>query len=201
VVVLVGDHGESFGEHPASGLGHGAWLFDETAHVPLVFVNPRLFHGERDPRIVQQKDVAATLAWLAGDARPQLNVGSAVFYQRSSTTAYLANRYDPSNHRGGLVRGSESFVIGWATQRDIPPGKLFDLEADPGEMVDLSARDPQRLLALRQRYFGWLETWTDRWMVLETNGGWEDPEAVARALHLPDAGRLRPPLKPAAAAR
>lgn len=201
VVVLVGDHGESFGEHPASGLGHGAWLFDETARVPLVLINGRLFHGERDPRIVQQKDVAATLAWLAGDARPQLNVGSTVFHQRPSATAYLANRYDASNFRGGLVRGNDAFVIGWATPRDIPPGKSFDLETDPGQTRDLGEHDPERLAALRQRYFGWLETWTDRWMQLETSGRWDDPDAVARALHLPESGRLRAPLKPAAAAR
>jgi hypothetical protein len=185
VVVLVGDHGESFGEHPASGLGHGAWLFEETAHVPLVLLNARLFHGERDGRIVQQKDVAATVGWLAGDSRPQLNLGSSVFQLRASETAYLVNRYDASELRGGMVRSSDGFVIGRATPRDIPPGKLFDLSNDPAETRDLGLREPERLEELRRRYFGWLETWTGRWMVIEDSGAWDDPEAVARALHLP----------------
>ena len=201
VVILVGDHGESFGEHPASGTGHGAWLFEETAHVPLVFLNPRLFHGERDDRIVQQKDVAAAAAWLAGHAEPQLNLGSTVFYERASASAYLVNHYDPSNLRGGLVRGTDAFVIGGATARSVPPGKLFDLASDPAETHDLGAGAPQRLEALRGRYFGWLETWTDRWMALERSGAWSDPEAVARALHLPDAGRLHAGVSPAAAGR
>jgi hypothetical protein len=201
VVVLVGDHGESFGEHPASGLGHGAWLFEETAHVPLVFLNRHLFHGERDARIVQQKDVAASLAWLAGDPRPQLNLGSTVFHERPSATAYLVNRYDPSNLRGGMVRSGDAFVIGRAARHDIPPGKLFDLDTDPGETHDLGGVYPESLQAARRRYFGWLETWTDRWMALEASGEWDDPEAVARALHIPQEGRLRLAPQHAATAR
>ncbi len=200
VVVLVGDHGESFGEHPASGLGHGAWLFEETAHVPLVLLNARLFHGERDGRIVQQKDIAATVGWLAGDSRTQLNLGSSIFQERASETAYLINRYDASEIRGGMVRSTDGFVIGRATTRDIPPGKLFDLSSDPSEKRDLGARNAERLEELRRRYFGWLETWTDRWMVIEDSGAWNDPDAVARALHLPPA----PPatsVKPAANGR
>jgi arylsulfatase A-like enzyme len=199
VVMLVGDHGESFGEHAASGMGHGAWLFEETARVPLVFLNPRLFHGQRDEHIVQQKDAAAAAAWLAGSPEPQLNLGSSVFHARASSTAYLVNRYDASNLRGGLVRGSEGFVIGRAIPSDIPAGKLFDLATDPGEMHDLGGRSPERIQALRRRYFGWLETWTDRWMALERSGAWSDPDAVARALHLPDAGHLRAEVRPAAA--
>ena len=201
VVILVGDHGESFGEHAASGMGHGAWLFEETARVPLVFLNPRLFHGQRDDRIVQQKDAAAAAAWLAGSDQPQLNLGSSVFHARASSTAYLVNRYDASNLRGGLVRGREGFVIGRATPSDIPAGKLFDLAEDPAELHDLGGIAPERLEALRRRYFGWLETWTDRWMTLERSGAWSDPEAVARALHLPDSGRLHAEFRPAAAGR
>ncbi|HXX29239.1 MAG TPA: sulfatase-like hydrolase/transferase [Myxococcaceae bacterium] len=201
VVMLVGDHGESFGEHPASGMGHGAWLFEETGHVPLVLLNPRLFHGERDARIVQQKDAAATAAWLAGFPDPQLNLGSSIFQERTSSTAYLVNRYDASNLRGGMVRGMEGFVIGRATPRDIPPGKLFDLSGDPNEMHDLGARSPERLEAVRRRYFGWLETWTDRWMALEASDAWADPEAVARALHLPAPGQPAGPVTPAEAGR
>jgi lipoteichoic acid synthase len=200
VVVLVGDHGESFGEHPASGLGHGAWLFEETAHVPLVLLNARLFHGERDGRIIQQKDVAATVGWLAGDSRSQLNLGSSIFHKRASETAYLINRYDASELRGGMVRSNDGFIIGRATMRDITPGKLFDLSTDPSETRDLGGREPARLEEMRRRYFGWLETWTERWMVIEDSGAWNDRDAVARALHLPSA----PPaasVKPSAGGR
>jgi arylsulfatase A-like enzyme len=200
VLVLVGDHGESFGEHPASGMGHGAWLFEETAHVPLVLLNPRLFHGERDGRLVQQKDVAATAAWLAGDARPQLNVGSTIFHQRASATAYLVNRYDASNLRGGLVRGRDGFVIGRLSLHDVPPGKLFELDTDAAETHDVASRAPERLREARRRYFGWLALWTDRWMALEASGQWEDAEAVARTLQLPEPSR-EASVSPAAAGR
>jgi hypothetical protein len=74
---------------------------------------------------------------------------------------------------------------------------VFDLSSDPDETRDLSLREPERLEALRRRYFGWLETWTGRWMVIENSGAWGDPNAVARALHLPPEVPAAP-VKPAA---
>ena len=101
--MLVGDHGEAFEEHPEQGhLGHGDWLFEQSVHIPLIFWSPTLFHGERDDRLVQQKDVAATLSWLAGDARPTLSFGQSVFFFAKPTeSVYLSSHPDiPRGARG-----------------------------------------------------------------------------------------------------
>lgn len=62
-VVIVSDHGESFGENDS--LGHGKRLTPEQIHVPLVIRSPRLAPGRRaEP--VGTIDVTATLLALAG---------------------------------------------------------------------------------------------------------------------------------------
>jgi arylsulfatase A-like enzyme/Tfp pilus assembly protein PilF len=45
VIVLVGDHGEAFGEHKERG--HGIFCYEESLRVPLVLHNPRLFKSPK----------------------------------------------------------------------------------------------------------------------------------------------------------
>jgi lipoteichoic acid synthase len=156
VLVLVGDHGEAFSEHPESGSAHGAWLFEESTHIPMMLINPRLFHGERDGRLVQQKDLAATLTWLAGDARANLNQGACLFYARDSETAYLTNPWDVASLRGAVVRGNLKYMFAQNASDSVADERLYDLTADPGERNDLWRERAQDGLALRTRFFGWL---------------------------------------------
>lgn len=182
VVVLVADHGESFGEQPESGHAHGDWLYETNTHIPLVLFNPVLFKGERDHRLVQQKDVAATLAFLAGDARPRLNVGNDVFHERVSHTAYMASHLDVSSLRGALVREKWKYIfqqgIGAVPERN----RLYDLQADPGEKNDLWAREPEVGRALRERYLGWLGYWSSRWIALDLENQLQNRERVRAVL-------------------
>jgi arylsulfatase A-like enzyme len=62
-VVLVADHGESFGEDDS--LGHGRRLTEAQLRVPLVIRSPRVPPGRRSEP-VSSVDVAATLVSLAG---------------------------------------------------------------------------------------------------------------------------------------
>ena len=64
-MVVVSDHGESFGE--SGTLGHGKRLTPEQIHVPLVIRSPRLEPG-RCATPVGTIDVTATLLSLAGQA-------------------------------------------------------------------------------------------------------------------------------------
>ena len=68
-VVVVSDHGESFGE--SGSLGHGKRLTDEQIRVPLVVRSPRLEPG-RSEAVVGSVDVAATILGLAGISDPAL---------------------------------------------------------------------------------------------------------------------------------
>lgn len=41
LIVVVGDHGEAFGEHKE--FGHGIFCYEESLKVPLIFYSSRLF--------------------------------------------------------------------------------------------------------------------------------------------------------------
>lgn len=182
VLVLVADHGEAFGEHPDGGYAHGDRLYESSVHIPLVFVNPRLFHGERDVRVVQQKDVAATLAWLAGADAPTLNAGASVFHERPSETAYLLSHMDAGNLRGALVDGRLKYLYTAPVGLAGPQERLYDVVADPEEVRDLRAERPEAAEALRARFFGWLHHWGERWGQVEQQGASQDAAALRRVL-------------------
>jgi len=188
VVVLMADHGESFAEHPDAGLAHGDRLYETSTHIPLIFVNPRLFHGERDDRLVQQKDVAPTLAWLAGDDRPHLNSASCLFYQRPSETAYLISHLDVASLRGALVRGPWKYQYIGSVGDSPAEERLYNLTADPDESQDVWRQNPEVGRTLRRRYFGWLNHWNERWMSVEREGQVHDRERLSRLLFGPPAG-------------
>lgn len=178
VLMLVGDHGESFGEHPVSGLGHGTWPFEESSHVPLILVNAQLFHGEHDPRIVQTKDVAPTAAWLAGDDRATLNMGVSLFHERAGESAYFSNHFN--GYAEAIVHGPLKYMQvrrGGQTQE-----RLFDVLADPGEQHDLMQSRQRDATALRDRLAGWHATWSDRWDLALSPVRRHDGPAVAHAL-------------------
>jgi arylsulfatase A-like enzyme len=182
VIVLMADHGEAFREIPEAGSAHGDRLFEMSVHIPLVFINPRLFHGERDERVVQQKDVAATVAWLAGDSRPVLNAGSTVFHEHRSDTAYLISHLDVASMRGAVVRGHLKYMYVAPLGTKPADERLYDLAADPGERHDVWQERQEEGRALKARYFGWLQYWGERWGAAEHTGAVKDREALYRQL-------------------
>jgi arylsulfatase A-like enzyme len=57
--------------------------------------------------------------------------------------------------------GQQKFAIRqgrWKLVRDGGPPALYDLTADPGETVDLSAKEPERVTALRAEWDRWNAT-------------------------------------------
>lgn len=68
-VVVVADHGESFGED--GSLAHGRRLIPSQIHVPCIVRSPLLGPGHRT-EVVGSVDIAATLAALAGVEAPEI---------------------------------------------------------------------------------------------------------------------------------
>ena len=58
-IIVVGDHGESFGEHGEPT--HGFFTYRGTSHVPLIVNGPGYSGGKRIPEPVRTADVAATI--------------------------------------------------------------------------------------------------------------------------------------------
>jgi arylsulfatase A-like enzyme len=156
--VVVGDHGEVFGEHRHDSFGHGQYLYEESVHVPFALLHPSLFDGlPPEPRPFQLKDVGPTILDLAG-LDPRMNLGrSALRGYRDDQPVFLNNCF--SGQRLGLRDGR------WKLQLDLAVDghELYDLEADPEERVDRSAAEPARVAAMQARIESWY-VWHQAWL-------------------------------------
>ena len=160
VVVVMGDHGESLGEH---GEGtHGFFVYQSTMHVPLLIRAPYdAMVGRRATDTVRSIDILPTVLELLGQATPEHFDGTSVVPLMTGAKQEL-----------GLAAYSEAiyprFHFGWSDLRALTAGRykfvaaprpeLYDLQQDPGESRNLYTerqalgdRMNQELIALEQR--------------------------------------------------
>jgi arylsulfatase A-like enzyme len=153
IVVVTADHGEQFGER--GFFGHAYSLFEDVIHVPLVVHAPGLPPGE-ETRPVSVLGVVPTILALLGqptDARlssppllPDVDPGPVLSY---------SPRYAEAERRMEVALIEARHKLVYARSRGT--ALLFDLEADPSERRNLSARDPASRERLEQRLFELLE--------------------------------------------
>jgi arylsulfatase A-like enzyme/Flp pilus assembly protein TadD len=151
-VVVVGDHGEGFGEHGEAD--HGLFVYGATIRVPLIVDTPGLTtRGRVVPEHVQVIDVYPTILDLAGlpeEAGIQgVNLSPALDGATIEHPAvYGESRYGQIGYGWAplryLIDGRWKFI-------EAPEQELYDLEADPGELENLIAREPDEALSLRVR--------------------------------------------------
>ena len=153
VVVITADHGEEFLGH--GHLGHTRSLYEELVRVPLIL---RVPNGAPAGRVVKRPvsvvSLVPTLLDLAGvDPAPfgfqadslipelsgeQSGVADAVFCE-VDFVPIRAGRLVPEVHKSALIEERYKLI------RDEVSGllELFDLEADPAELQDLSEKRPE----------------------------------------------------------
>ncbi len=136
-IVVVADHGTSNGQH--SLMGHGV-CWDEQFRVPLLIRVPGV-----EPRVVDVAmstlDLWPTLFALAPELRDE------GFAQQCRGSDVLASGFEPRPIFGMAARQNdvEALTAGrWKLLR-APRGvvHLFDLDADPFELADVSAQQPE----------------------------------------------------------
>jgi arylsulfatase A-like enzyme/Tfp pilus assembly protein PilF len=160
VVVVMGDHGESLGEH---GEGtHGFFVYQATMHVPLLIRTPYdAMVGRRVADTVRSIDILPTTLELLGVTSSEQLEGTSIVPLMTGAKKEL-----------GLAAYSEAiyprFHFGWSDLRALTSGRykyvaaprpeLYDLQQDPGELHNLYAerqalgdRMNQELVALEQR--------------------------------------------------
>lgn len=149
LVVFVSDHGEELFDH--GSVGHGHTLWQELVHVPLVVRWPGVTDAQvriGDP--VGLVDVAPTILDILGLPVPGQMKGrslmplllgepstaprSAVCAIKDSWRCVIAGRYKLLEH---------------ATSKYSSTPMLFDLEADPDELIDIASSRPLTLRYLR----------------------------------------------------
>lgn len=153
LIVIVGDHGEAFGEH--GEYGHGIFCYEESLRVPLIMHNPVVL-GK--PAVLEGRvslvDVMPTVlelfgigpvegvqgrSLLEGVRRGRLNGESLVYIE--SLFGREENNWAPLT---GLIEGKYKFI-------SLPEPELYDLEQDPGESRNLAASMPEAARGLDRR--------------------------------------------------
>jgi choline-sulfatase len=166
IVALLGDHGESLGEHGEHD--HGYFIYEATTHVPLVVAGPWSgLQGKTVEAAVSQADVAPTLLELLGIGNGVAPSNGASRSAAVATAARIAlepgqghslvpllappTRPDPSDPDDGTqapvrLSYSESFLprfhYGWSELRSLRTDRWSFIEAPKPELYDLS-NDPR----------------------------------------------------------
>jgi arylsulfatase A-like enzyme/Tfp pilus assembly protein PilF len=135
VIVVMGDHGESLGEHGEST--HGFFVYQSTMRVPLIIRAPYdLMRGRRVDDVVRGIDILPTTLELLG-------VKTAERFEGTSVVPLMTG----AKRELGLAAYSEAiyprYHFGWSDLRALSSGRykyiaaprpeLYDLQQDPTE--------------------------------------------------------------------
>lgn len=146
-VIVVGDHGESLGEHGENE--HGIFLYEGTLHIPLIVRAPGLPPG-RVGGLASLVDVLPSVLDLFGLAPMAVDGMSVVPAIRGCRDLPERSLYAESMY---------ARRFGWSPLRtlrdgrfklvDAPRPELYDLDTDPFEERDLSAARPDLVRAMQ----------------------------------------------------
>jgi arylsulfatase A-like enzyme len=170
VVALVSDHGESFLEH--GHVKHCRTLYDTEIRTPLVLRLPRQREGARHAGAVQNLDLVPTLLDLLGE-----EAAGGTLEGRSLVPMLEGRSLEP-----GLAFASIGALRSVADEHhklihDLreKTWRLYDLEADPGELHDLARTDRRTFVRLRDALLAWVKS-------VEGEDGLEKSEEADRRL-------------------
>jgi arylsulfatase A-like enzyme len=148
LVVVLGDHGEAFGEH-AGNFGHTLAVYEENVRVPLLFAGPGVFSSPvRVGRVASLVDVGPTVLDLLGLPAPPGWQGQSLL-DREPRMALFCTDYSL-----GLLGMRDGR---WAFIHELESGRssLYDLHDDPGETNDLAGAFPERAEVYREHLLRW----------------------------------------------
>jgi choline-sulfatase len=144
VIVVMGDHGESLGDHGEDA--HGFFVYESATHVPFIIRAPfGKLRGRRVADPVRLVDMMPTALTLLGLDPPKGMSGASLLPLMTGEKAEL-----------GLEGYAEAMYplhhYGWSDLRAIRSGRykaiaaprpeLYDLQEDPGETTNLFATRP-----------------------------------------------------------
>jgi arylsulfatase A-like enzyme/Tfp pilus assembly protein PilF len=148
LVIAIGDHGESLGEHGEDE--HGVFLYDAVLRIPFIATGPGVKAGHVVAEQVRALDVVPTILDLLGIAVPQGSDGVSLKpLLEGGTRTQIPPSYAESLYPKLHFGWSDLRAIradGWKAI-DAPKPELYNLREDPREQNNLYAS--QRALADR----------------------------------------------------
>jgi len=152
-IVLVGDHGESFGEH--NEVKHGYFIYDTTLLVPFV-VKPSSLHSFRGVTVqaqVRLTDVVPTILQMLDLPKGQNVQGTGLLglmlgKQSDLRLEAYSETYYPAQFGGSSLRSlrlpNTKFI-------DAPRPELYDLIRDPQENTNIQGKNQALAGELKRR--------------------------------------------------
>ncbi|MFC0875426.1 LTA synthase family protein [Saccharicrinis sp. FJH2] len=149
LVVVVGDHGEAFGQH--GQYGHGTALYEENLRIPLYFISGELFSGQKKDDIAALKDLATTSLSIIGVDVPNEWQGRNLVNTVSDESFFFAPW---SDYLFGYRKDNMKFVF----NESLNQVEVYDLNLDPKEELNLIDQDlyPEVEYA-RNRVAAWVQ--------------------------------------------
>lgn len=153
LTVVTSDHGEALGERHYY-FDHGPYGYETALRVPLIFHLPGVLSPRVDGNPVEILRLAPTLlqvagvpldndSWMQGRSLIPRLLGSSDASDGSALAYAQAERHQVvRNRRFKFLRGPGSRA-------------LFDLESDPGELVDVTEEHPEEMRRLRRALNRW----------------------------------------------
>ncbi len=143
LIVVMGDHGESLGEH--GEMTHGVFLYESTLHVPFIIAGPEVPAGKVIDDQVRSIDLMPSLLDFlnlpVGSEAQGVSLWPLIQHGRRvrSNYAYCETLYPRT-----YMAWSELRAMRTDTWKLIvaPKPELYSLEHDPGEKQNLIARYP-----------------------------------------------------------
>lgn len=141
LLILTADHGEELVEH--GGYAHSHALWDEIIRVPMIVKFPKGLRPQALPDRVDAPtsnvDVFPTLMEFLGRPVPRGLAGRPIF--RAPEGGFILSQ--DNKRTWAVVLGHEKLLVDRDGRK-----RLFDLDADPGETVDVADERPARVAAL-----------------------------------------------------
>ncbi|UCC39292.1 MAG: sulfatase-like hydrolase/transferase, partial [Candidatus Aminicenantes bacterium] len=151
LIVLVGDHGEAFGEK--GEIDHGFFIYDVTLKVPLIFysqnslppglvINARVRLIDIMPSILEMLEIPANKEIQGVSLLPYIKDR-----RKDDLPSYIETYYPRENHGWseliGLINGKWKYI-------HAPKPELYNLESDPQEEKNVISHETKVASAIRQ---------------------------------------------------
>ncbi len=150
IVVIIGDHGEAFGE-PHNTYGHSGKVYQEDVNIPCIFWSPSLFNGvPRSQTMGRIVNLPATILDLLNIDLPSRWQGRSLFGAAPFDRAYFYGSRE--NYLLGLRDGNMKYMLNVTDDVD----ELYDLSTDRDEQKNIASAHPDLCRRYRQRLAAWL---------------------------------------------
>jgi hypothetical protein len=148
LVVVFGDHGEAFDEHPGN-VAHTMFIYEENVRVPYIIAAPGIVSARRRvQRLASIVDTAPTILDLIGLPADARHDGASLLGPEPRMALFFT---DYSIGWLGLADGCWKYLY----EVDSGRSRLFDVCDDPGELRDRAGGSSERVSLYRERARAW----------------------------------------------